>query len=340
MMKKWLLPLLCLMLLFSTAALADGYRHATASPTPSPYGTLSGTVYDAATSTKLAGVTVTCDNYSTTTDSRGEYHFDLLPGSYTLSVSMSGYMPVTFSVQVERSLDTTQNCYLTPSSGTIHGTVFDATNPTLRIPGAVISGGGVSVTADSNGNYTMHLTPGSHVLTFEKEGYITTTQTVTVDPGAVTEQTTPLSMALASNEFRVVLTWGLTPSDLDSHLLGTSSRGDNYHIYFSAKNPTAARGEAQLDVDDTSSYGPETVTFTAQPGEVYVYYILDYTNRDSTQSRAMASSGAKIELYSGNQHLQTFHISTSARGKYWEVFRIENGQLIVVDAVSDSIPER
>ena len=338
MMKKWLIPLLCLMLLFSNAALADGYRHATASPTPSPYGMLSGTVFDASTSTRVAGVAVSCGNYTILTDGRGEFSLELLPGSYTLDVQMDGYLPVSFSVQVDRGLETTQNCYLTPSTGTVNGTVFDAIDPTRRIPGAVVSTGSTRVTADSNGCYTMELAPGEHLLTFEKDGYITATQTVTVNPGVVTEQNTPLSQALASNEYRVVLTWGLNPSDLDSHLLGTSSRNRDYHVYFGDKTPSAANSEAKLDVDDTSSYGPETVTFTAQPGKVYVYSVYDYTNRNSTRPTAMASSGATVKVYCGNQELQTFHVPTNARGKWWEVFRIENGQLIVVDSVSDNTP--
>lgn len=50
---------------------------------------------------------------------------------------------------------------------------------------------------------------------------------------------------------RVVLTWGQTPDDLDSHMIFP---GNN--IYFENKTGT----DAELDVDDTDSYGPETIT--------------------------------------------------------------------------------
>lgn len=50
---------------------------------------------------------------------------------------------------------------------------------------------------------------------------------------------------------RVVLTWGKTPEDLDSHMIFP---GNN--IFFGNQKGT----DAELDVDDTDSYGPETIT--------------------------------------------------------------------------------
>lgn len=52
---------------------------------------------------------------------------------------------------------------------------------------------------------------------------------------------------------RVVLSWGEKPFDLDSHLIFPGG-----HIYFDSKEGT----DANLDVDDTDSYGPETVTIS------------------------------------------------------------------------------
>ncbi len=66
---------------------------------------------------------------------------------------------------------------------------------------------------------------------------------------------------------RVVLTWGKTPSDLDSHMIFP---GNN--IYFENQKGT----DAELDVDDTDSYGPETITLQKKHyGESYVYAVHD-----------------------------------------------------------------
>ncbi|MBA4382487.1 MAG: hypothetical protein C0406_07975, partial [Sideroxydans sp.] len=53
---------------------------------------------------------------------------------------------------------------------------------------------------------------------------------------------------------RIVLNWGELPSDLDSHLIFPSN-----HIYFNSKTGSTS-SDAKLDVDDTTSYGPETIT--------------------------------------------------------------------------------
>jgi hypothetical protein len=50
---------------------------------------------------------------------------------------------------------------------------------------------------------------------------------------------------------RIVLTWGERPADLDSHITYPGN-----HIFFRSKKGT----DANLDVDDTTSFGPETIT--------------------------------------------------------------------------------
>ena len=73
--------------------------------------------------------------------------------------------------------------------------------------------------------------------------------------GAATQLDSVLTETLDDDEYRVILTWGSSPSDLDSHL-----EGPGYHVFYSNKTGK----NAELDVDDTTSYGPETVTFRAE----------------------------------------------------------------------------
>ena len=52
---------------------------------------------------------------------------------------------------------------------------------------------------------------------------------------------------------------------------------------------------ANLDIDDQTSYGPETITIeTYDVSKTYVLYVHDYTNRDSSSS--VSISGGKIDL--------------------------------------------
>lgn len=113
---------------------------------------------------------------------------------------------------------------------------------------------------------------------------------------------------------RVVLTWGQTPADLDSHL----AYPDN-HIYFEAQQGL----NANLDVDDTDSFGPETVTLEKKRfGETYVYAVHDFSNRENPQASALSSSQAKVFVYVGQSLVRTYYVPQHQVGNLWTVFRI------------------
>lgn len=112
---------------------------------------------------------------------------------------------------------------------------------------------------------------------------------------------------------RVVLSWGATPRDLDSHIAYP-----NNHIYFSAKQGR----DALLDVDDTDSYGPETITLHKKAfGDAYVYAVHDYLNRTSPNSTELGNSQAKVFVYIGQSLVRTYYVPKQP-GNLWTVFRI------------------
>ena len=117
-----------------------------------------------------------------------------------------------------------------------------------------------------------------------------------------------------------MLTWGETPRDLDSHL-----RANNVHLYYSQKWST----HAWLDIDITSSYGPETITIenlAALGG--FNYMIHDYTNAGSSTSSAMSNSGAVVRVYKGSELVRTYHVPTGNTGTVWYVFSMSaNGTI-------------
>lgn len=341
-MKKIAFGFMLLMLLSClSSAGASNYKVVTASPTPPPTGTLSGTVTDAVTGETLASVNVTTDTGDTDrTNLAGSYQMTLKAGTYTLTFEKTNYQPLQKTVTVRPGETITTDAALTARESKVFGVVSDAIDPTHKLSGVTVTANnGTSVTTDSQGQYSLYLPAGSHNLTFRKSGYINNDQRITVSVGRDTEANCSLSQVLQSNQYRVVLTWGALPSDLDSHLKGVSSRGSNYHVYYGAFTPSAANNEARLDVDDVSSFGPETTTFTANDNRNYVFYIHDFSNGGNTASRALSRSGAKVEVYAGNQHLRTFYVpANDMAGIYWEVFRVEHGQFIAVDAIRTREP--
>lgn len=134
--------------------------------------------------------------------------------------------------------------------------------------------------------------------------------------------------ALGANEVRIILTWGEHPRDLDSHLTGPDSNSDGtsadttnrFHIYFSAKTADVA----VLDVDDISSYGPETITITPVDGSVilrpglYRYSVYHYSGEQT-----ISSSNASIHLQFGSVN-RFFGPPAGAvsSGDVWTVFEL------------------
>lgn len=226
-----------------------------------------------------------------------------------------------------------------PITATVSGVVSDAVDPTRKLADVLVTAGAVTTLTDRNGRYSMELTPGDYTLIFEKDGYISSTNVTALGNNQDLTLDVSLSRVLqSSHQYRVVLRWGATPNDLDSHLEGYSSRGSSYHVYFADKRPPSANGEANLDVDDTTSFGPETTTFTIDPTRNYVFYVLDYTNRSSRSSKAMSNSGAYVEVFCGNEQLGTYHIPTNKTGIFWTVFRIRNGVFSLVNEVNNTEP--
>jgi uncharacterized protein YfaP (DUF2135 family) len=64
-------------------------------------------------------------------------------------------------------------------------------------------------------------------------------------------------------QVRIVLTWGETPRDLDSHLDTPSG----CHVYYGRKQ--CNRGQESLDTDVTDSFGPETINIRKLAPGVY-----------------------------------------------------------------------
>ncbi|MFC5742557.1 tetratricopeptide repeat protein [Dyella tabacisoli] len=113
---------------------------------------------------------------------------------------------------------------------------------------------------------------------------------------------------------RIVLTWGAKPSDLDSHLVYPGG-----NIYFGKK----VGPDANLDVDNTQSYGPETITVERKhAGQTYVYAVHDYSDRGRQFTTALSNSQAKIHVYVGESLVRTYYVPTGKQGNLWTVFRI------------------
>jgi hypothetical protein len=103
-------------------------------------------------------------------------------------------------------------------------------------------------------------------------------------------------------------------------------RGSNGHVYYANKSFRMNSTEvANLDLDDTSSYGPETTTIFTEIDGIFTFRVHDYTNRGNSNSLALANSGAVISVYSGylTVPIRIYYVP-SGKGVNWNVFSFDS----------------
>jgi len=158
------------------------------------------------------------------------------------------------------------------------------------------------------------------ILIIKKEGYSPLITKCLCD--GLTYAISPTMQEL--DGIRIVLSWGDFPKDIDSHL----SYLGGYICYHKKE-----AGQANLDVDDTNSYGPETITITKKElGKKYVYAVHNYSDRELINNSNLSNlSSAKVFIYIGNTLVKTYTMPEGKRGNIWIPFLIdEMGNIVNV----------
>lgn len=196
--------------------------------------------------------------------------------------------------------------------------VLSATVKDQKIADATVllqHNGGQTLTATTNANGSARINSATtdnneNLLIIKKDGY--STLVVKCPCEGMSYALSPVMKGLDS--IRVVLTWGQSPEDLDSHMVYPGN-----HIYYEHKEGA----DGNLDVDDTDSFGPETVTINKKLyGQDYVYAVHDFTDRLDPSTTNLSTSQAKVFVYVGESLVRTYYVPTGKEGNLWTVFRI------------------
>jgi len=186
---------------------------------------------------------------------------------------------------------------------------------------------------DADGNYLIDLPQGSYKMIGQKEGFIENEMEVNSVANTETEnQNLILSPNITSDQARFVLSWGEEPWDLDLHIKGPGVGDDPYgHVYWFNKYYPSSYDDLmyELDVDDTGSYGPETITLLKEQSGDYIVYVHDYSNALYDTSDELGKSGAKITAYTANG-VQTFEVPNQP-GTLWKVLKYSNGVITPIN---------
>jgi len=190
--------------------------------------------------------------------------------------------------------------------------------------------------APLNVQFTDLTTESTHTLIASAEGYTNYVNSqVSVPAGETLQMQISLSPTLAEGQYRIVLTWGELPTDLDAHLKTPEIEGNAYHIYFDNQGSADSAPFAILDIDDTDSFGPETTTINSLfPGE-YHFYVNNYS-----ESPDITTSNAVVQIYNKNGLVHTLQVPTTGTGFFWDICTINgsNGSISVLNRIVETEP--
>lgn len=152
-----------------------------------------------------------------------------------------------------------------------------------------------------------------------------------------TQQNETAIRAAASSELKIMLSWGETPWDLDSHLIGETIDGTELHTaYYNKVHEEDGVTYVDLDWDDTNSYGPETTTFRKLKDGKYVFYVHNFSGDTN-----LGQSNANVKIFKGNDQTadQTFMLPTGTGSeRYWVVFAVDikdNGNSVSIMPINE-----
>ena len=136
----------------------------------------------------------------------------------------------------------------------------------------------------------------------------------------------PVNKVSVSGDIVIVLTWGEQPADLDAHVGGrdTQNLGDTdgrFHSHYLDRAPVTYAG---LDHDDTTSFGPETITIRPESGTgswvegTYTYWVHNFSG-----SPGFDQSDAVVTIYQGGAQIAQYAVGSEpgvgSAGNLWRV---------------------
>ncbi|MGZ8549224.1 MAG: carboxypeptidase regulatory-like domain-containing protein [Chitinophagaceae bacterium] len=331
---------------------------------------ISGIVKDAKDNTFLSGVSIQISKNgsvikSGSTDIKGSYTISLPnDNGYLIEFSKTGYTDGSINdIAVnDNRMKFLETVYLVPippvvpptpiPGGNVHGTIVDALaglgvdNVLINFRSGINSTTGViaySTTTISDGSYIMdNIAIGNYTLEISKTGYSTSYITATSISGVTTIANATITQIIQFNQIRMVVTWGATPPDLDSHLTGPpidpsidNTRIHMFYTYAESKFGSPWPDYVKLDLDDTTNYGPETTTIYQQVPGTYRFSIHDFTNEGHVNTTDLSNSEAQVRVYFGDSLVETFNVPTNKVGNTWTVFEWNGTTITPIDIFSD-----
>jgi uncharacterized protein YfaP (DUF2135 family) len=152
--------------------------------------------------------------------------------------------------------------------------------------------GNSSAISDAAGKFRIAVKTNSRVaLTASSNGLVGTSVAIN---STAADQTVTVCLTLTQAAVTIKLSWGALPSDLDSHIWVPNATGTAEEVYFSNDGLLSGSPYVNLDVDDTSSFGPEYITIgRVAKNSTYRYWVRNFSG---TSNPGVTASPARVEL--------------------------------------------
>ncbi len=272
----------------------------------------------------------------------GTFTVILTPGNYSMSVSAYGYITEfrdLIVVEEGQGTNLDQTILLRPLNketnltGKITSSMDGSGVPYAQIRfrkdhdnkvGEYIKytdGQDVVIHSNQYGNYSFTGLPeGYYTMEVSRPGYYNSYKNI-IATNSTSLQNLSLTPVIyyGTEDLRIVLEWGRYPTDLDSHLTGPRPDGGYFHTWFHDKEAYCQNDLiAYLDLDDRSSYGPETTRVNNIIDGEYSFYVVNYS-----YDEPLNVSGASVHVYGREGELCSFNIPYYMKDgteRYWNVF--------------------
>ena len=259
---------------------------------------------------------------ATTPASATAYYFDIATGRWvsdgtaTLVADATPYYEVSASRFAQWMVGSAVNSPITVTGCVVDDSGAPAAN--VRMSGDGVSYSSVdSATTDGAGQFTVRALPNSQVAIQGRRGaFLTNARSVSVGASPVTF-TNCLTIP-TTNAATMRLTWGASPSDIDSHLRVPGGT----HVYYVNQGSLAGEPYASLDVDDVTGFGPEVTTIRRPKVGVYRFYLHNFSQ---SFSPGMTGSPTRLELNYAGRTVVFSPPAGEGSALWWHVFDLEIG---------------
>lgn len=214
----------------------------------------------------------------------------------------------------------------------VTGCVSDRDQPvsgvSIKATGTNYTGTSSAVTG-ADGRFTIRVRQNSLLsIVGTVGGLVTSTRSVISDTSSLDLTGSCLQIVRDGVAFSVRLTWGATPSDLDSRII----LPEGGQVSYENRGSLIAEPFVNLDTDDTSSFGPEVVTVIRPKVGTYRYFVNNYSR---TPAPGTTPSPTRVELMvNGTLQLFTPPDGETASTFNWTVFDV----VVAADCTATVLP--